>query len=88
MQQWTEGNLLLELINQSYTDLEDETAKIFRKLVVFPDSFDAKAEDFICQDKHNEQLAKLVTRQLVMFNEKSQLYSLYPTIQKFLKDKI
>ena len=88
LQQWAEGNLLMELIDQSYKDLEDETAKILRKLYIFLDTFDAKAQDFICQDQYNEQLTKLVERQLVMFNEKSGCYSLHPTIQKFLRDKI
>ena len=52
LQQWAEGNLLMELIDQSYKDLEDETAKILRKLYIFLDTFDAKAQDFICQDQY------------------------------------
>ncbi|MBT6854965.1 MAG: tetratricopeptide repeat protein [Nitrospina sp.] len=88
LQQWAEGNLLMELIEQSYKDLEAGTAKVFRKLYVFLDGFDAKAQDFICQDKQNEHLTILVNRQLVMFNEKSGCYRLHPMIHKFLRDKI
>ena len=83
MQQWIDGNMLIELINESYKDLEEGTAKILRKLYVFLDTFDAKAQDFICQDKDNEHLTKLLERQLVMFNAKSECYSLHPLIQKF-----
>lgn len=88
LQQWAEGNLLLELIDQSYKDLEDGASKVFRKLIIFPDIFDRKAEEFICQDKDNEHLNKLVARQLVMFNESRGTYRLRPMIQKFLRDKI
>lgn len=87
-QQWAEGNILVELIEQSYKDLEEATAKVFRKLSIFPDTFDATAEDFICQDKYNEHLNTLVERQLVMFNDKSECYQLYPVIHKFLRKKI
>ena len=88
LQQWSEGNLLMELIDQSYKDLADETSAVLRKISIFPDTFDAKAQDFICQDTNNEHLTALVERQLVMFNEKRESYRLCPTIQNFLRNKI
>lgn len=88
LQQWVEGNLLMELIDQSYKELDAGASKVLRRLYIFPDTFDAKAEDFICQDKDNEHLSKLVDRQLVMFNESRGSYQLRPVMQNFLRDKI
>ncbi len=88
MKQWDEGSVLNKLIALSFADLEKNTSKVFTKLAIFNDSFDAKAQDFICQDENNKHLTKLVNRQLVIFNEKTQRYQLHQKIKNFLKDHL
>ena len=88
MQQWAEGSLLMSLIDCSYQDMDEETAKVFRRMMVFPNTFDNEAQGFICQDKNNEHLTALVNRQLVMLNEDSECYQLHPVIQGFLRGKL
>jgi len=55
----------------SYTCLPPETAAVFRTLSIFPGDFDAKAEEFVCQDEDHKRLRELVRWSLVDFQRQS-----------------
>ena len=45
--------------NLSYMHLDEATARVFRMLAVFPESFDAMAEETVCQDADHVHLRNL-----------------------------
>ncbi len=54
-------------LNLSYRQLPEEAAQVLRCLSVFPATFDAAAEEVICEDPEHEQLSELVKRSLVKY---------------------
>ena len=54
-------------LSLSYHHLDDETARVFRELSVFPYDFDAQAEEVICRDEAHRQLIELVRWSLVEY---------------------
>jgi tetratricopeptide (TPR) repeat protein len=49
----------------SYSRLKPEMAAVFRILSIFPTSFDAAAEEFVCQDEGHRRLSEMVRWSLV-----------------------
>lgn len=52
--------------NLSYARLQPETARVFRYLGVFPESFDAGAEESVCEDTGHKHLGELLRRSLTL----------------------
>ena len=69
--------------NLSYTRLSEESARVFRSLSVFPASFDAAAEETICQDAKHKCLSELLRRNLVIFDEAERRYRLHDLARVF-----
>jgi tetratricopeptide (TPR) repeat protein len=75
-------------LKYSYTLLPDKAAVVLRKLTVFPGSFSAKAESFVCEDTDNLSLIGLVQYGLVQTNENSDRFFLHDLVRKFVKPLI
>lgn len=74
--------------NLSYARLSPEAARVFRSLAVFPASFDAAAEDAICQDTRHKLLSDLVRRNLVIFDEAERRYRLHDLVRIFANSQL
>ena len=75
-------------LKYSYSLLPDKAAVVLRKLTVFPSSFSAKAESFVCEDTDNLSLVGLVQYGLVQANENSDRFFLHDLVRKFVKPLI
>ncbi|MEK9627900.1 MAG: tetratricopeptide repeat protein [Nitrospinota bacterium] len=69
----------------SYSLLPDKAASVLRKLTVFPGSFSAKAESFVCEDNDNLSLVGLVQYGLVEVNENTERFHLHDLVRKYVK---
>ncbi len=69
--------------NLSYARLEPEAARVFRGLSVFPESFNAQAEENVCEDTQHKYLSELLKRSLVLFEEAEQRYRLHDLARVF-----
>jgi tetratricopeptide (TPR) repeat protein len=67
----------------SYARLQPETARVFRQLAVFPASFDAPAEEEICQDAGHSHLSDLLRRNLIFYNTETARYRLHDLARLF-----
>lgn len=74
--------------NLSYARLSAESARVFRSLSVFPASFDATAEEAICQDAGHKLLSDLLRRNLVIFVEAERRYRLHDLARVFANTKL
>jgi tetratricopeptide (TPR) repeat protein len=71
-------------LNLSYAHLEPEAALVFSRLSVFVESFDAAAEEFVCDDPGHKYLSELVRRSLVSYQEKNR-YRLHDLARVFAR---
>ncbi|HVF57139.1 MAG TPA: tetratricopeptide repeat protein [Pyrinomonadaceae bacterium] len=69
--------------NLSYSLLEPEAASVFRHLAVFPAAFDARAEEYICDDPEHKYLSELVRRSLVLYDVATARYRLHDLVRLF-----
>jgi tetratricopeptide (TPR) repeat protein len=69
--------------NLSYARLTPDATRVFRRLAVFPASFDARAEEKICEDPGHKHLSELLRRNLVIYNEDTQRYRLHDLARLF-----
>ena len=69
--------------NLSYSLLTDRAAEVFRKLAVFPDTFDANAEEIICEDPANARLTELVKYGLAFYDTQTERYRVHPLLRRF-----
>ena len=65
-------------LSLSYNMLPDKTALVLKKLCVFPGSFTATAESFICEDPKSLSLIGLEKFGLVQHNANTNRFSLHP----------
>ena len=72
--------------NLSYERLSRYAQGVFTKLSIFYGSFDAKAEDYVCEDAGHSILSDLVKRSLVEWDEKSKRYNLHELSRLFAID--
>lgn len=79
---------LSTILNENYNFLKPETAQVLRQLVIFSSSFDSSAEEVICQDPNNVFLNELVQRNLVVYDEIQNRYSLHDLIQDYINNLI
>ncbi len=74
-------------LNVIAKNLSDKAGMVFRKLVVFPKSFDSKAEAFVCEDEESDHLALLVDYGLVTYHQQQDRYVLHEMVRDYLKAK-
>lgn len=76
----------LELVlTLSYRSLPENAAAVLRKLVLFPDTFDDKAEAFLCEDPDSEYLVTLLTTLgMVTTSNDAGRFSLHDRVRRFL----
>jgi tetratricopeptide (TPR) repeat protein len=72
----------------SYARLTEDAARVFRQLAVFPASFDARAEEKICEDPGHKHLSDLLRRNLVRYNEETRRYSLHDLARLFADSRM
>lgn len=86
----TEGmNVSLEAsFRLSYSRLSEQTASVFRKLSVFPETFDAKAEEIICEDPNHSRLSDLVKWGLVYYEAKEGRYRVHALMRLFAQRQL
>jgi len=72
----------------SYQRLPDDAAAVFRKLAVFPGTFDAEAEEAVCEDAEHRRLSELVRRSLVQWDAKSERYRLHDLVRLFAQSRL
>jgi tetratricopeptide (TPR) repeat protein len=72
----------------SYARLQPETARVFRQLAVFPASFDAPAEEEICQDTGHAHLSDLLRRNLILYNTETARYRLHDLARLFADSRL
>ncbi len=69
----------------SYHMLPEKIIQILRKLSVFPETFTANAETFICEDPKNLALIGLVKFGLVQHNTKTDRFYMHDQVKKYIK---
>jgi len=86
----TQGvNVSLEAsFSLSYSRLSLDAARVFRKLAVFSDSFDAKAEETICDDPDHSKLSDLVKFGLVLYDVKEGRYRVHALMRLFAQQRL
>jgi tetratricopeptide (TPR) repeat protein len=67
----------------SYQRLPEDTARVFRQLSVFPATFDALAEEEVCEDENHRQLTDLLRRNLVIYDRDAARYRLHDLARLF-----
>jgi tetratricopeptide (TPR) repeat protein len=72
----------------SYTRLPPDAARVFRKLAVFPDSFDAKAEETICDDPNHSKVSDLLKFGLVLYDAKESRYRVHSLMRLFAQRQL
>jgi tetratricopeptide (TPR) repeat protein len=71
--------------NLSYARLSLEAAAVFRRLAVFPASFDSAAGEFVFKDEEHKHLSDLVRRSLVLYDKEAKRYRLHELMRVFAK---
>lgn len=74
--------------NLSYARLDTDAARVFRQLAVFPASFDAKAEEMVCEDEGHKHLSELLRRSLVLYNADTARYRLHDLARLFADSRL
>lgn len=69
--------------NLSYSNLSDYAKRVFAMLSIFPGSFGAKSEEYVCEDAGHSILSNLVKRSLVEWDEKNRRYHLHDLARLF-----
>jgi tetratricopeptide (TPR) repeat protein/DNA-binding winged helix-turn-helix (wHTH) protein len=69
----------------SYARLSEKAALVFRRLAVFPATFNAHAEEVICEDENHTHLTALVRHSLVIYDGASKRYHLHDLVRLLAK---
>lgn len=72
----------------SYARLTEDAARVFRLLAAFPATFDAYAEETVCEDPGHKHLSELLLRNLVRYNEETKRYSLHDLARLFADSRM
>ena len=75
-------------LNLSYRQLPPAAARVFRLLSVFPATFDAPAEEQVCEDQGHVSLGDLLRHSLVEFDEATQRYHLHDLVRIFAAHRL
>ncbi len=71
-------------LNISFRSLSEKAARVLRKLVLFPETFDRKAAIFLCEDPDNENLINLLALGLLSHNEQTNRFYFHRQVRRFL----
>ncbi len=74
--------------NLSYARLSPDAARVFRQLSVFPATFDARAEEAVCEDPGHKHLSELLRRNLVLYNPDTRRYRLHDLARLFADSRL
>jgi tetratricopeptide (TPR) repeat protein len=74
--------------NLSYARLSPDAARVFRQLAVFPATFDAVAEEAVCEDPGHKHLSDLLRRSLVLYNPDTRRYRLHDLARLFADSRL
>ena len=74
--------------NLSYVRLSPDAARVFRRLAVFPASFDAVAEEVVCEDENHKHLSELLRRNLALYNADTHRYRLHDLARLFADSRL
>ncbi|MEO6723865.1 MAG: tetratricopeptide repeat protein, partial [Blastocatellia bacterium] len=72
----------------SYARLQPDAARVFRSLAVFPASFDAAAEERVCEDVGHKHLSDLVRRNLADYDTAERRYWLHDLVRLFANSRL
>jgi tetratricopeptide (TPR) repeat protein len=72
----------------SYDLLTPELKQTFSQLSVFPASFDAPAEEAVCEDTDHLRLSELVRLSLVQYDETTLRYQLHDLVRLFVDKQL
>jgi len=72
----------------SYARLSPDAARVFRQLAVFPVTFDAAAEEAVCEDPGHKHLTDLLRRSLVLYNPDTRRYRLHDLARLFATSRL
>jgi tetratricopeptide (TPR) repeat protein len=73
----------------SYARLSpDDAGRVFRHLAVFPATFDARAEEAVCEDEGHKHLSELLRRNLVIYNMETHRYRLHDLTRLFADSRL
>ncbi|HYY93469.1 MAG TPA: tetratricopeptide repeat protein, partial [Pyrinomonadaceae bacterium] len=75
-------------IGLSYQRLPPDAARVFRQLAVFPATFDAAAEEAVCEDESHTHLSEFLRRSLVLFNADTRRYRLHDLTRLFADSRL
>ncbi|MFQ5450892.1 MAG: tetratricopeptide repeat protein [Nitrospinaceae bacterium] len=85
------GNGLQSVMDAAFTltykQLPQKTALVLRKLILLPETFDAKAEAFICEDDDNGHLTTLMMYGLVGNNRNDNRFYLHGQVRRYLESR-
>ncbi|MCH8314172.1 MAG: tetratricopeptide repeat protein [Nitrospinae bacterium] len=76
------------VLNTSYRSLSETAAAVLRKLVLFPESFDRKAANFLCEDPENEHLVNLLSLGLISHNDETSRFYFHHQVRRFLMARL
>jgi tetratricopeptide (TPR) repeat protein len=83
---------VLTKFSLSYRRLDPETAKVFRRLSVFPADFFYQAEEAVCQDEGHQHLIELVRWSLAEYQRPDEegegRYHLHDLVRLFASEKL
>jgi tetratricopeptide (TPR) repeat protein len=83
---------VLTKFSLSYSRLDPETAKVFRRLSVFPADFFSQAEEAVCQDEGHQHLIELFRWSLAEYQrpdeESEGRYHLHDLVRLFASEKL
>lgn len=69
--------------NMSYSALEEDNARVFRRLAVFPGTWNSAAEEEVCEDQMHSCLSKLLQLNLVLYDRSAARYRLHDLVRLF-----
>jgi tetratricopeptide (TPR) repeat protein len=82
-------NITLEAsFSLSYSRLPEETQRVLKCLSVFPDTFDAHAEEKICEDPDHARLSDLIKLSLVSYDSEDKRYRLHSLMRLFAQRQL
>ena len=74
--------------NLSYQRLDEEGQRVFCRLAAFPATFDAAAEEVVCEDEDHRALSDLVRRNMVAYDDETDRYGLHDLVRDFARTRL
>jgi predicted ATPase len=74
--------------NLSYKRLEEDAKRVFRRLYIFPATFDASAVEVICEDEGHKQLSDLLRLNFAIYDKDKKRYRLHDLVRIFANKQL